>query len=190
MNSIIKFFGDIVTSIWCHWSNIRFKQAERFSTFIQEADLINYFVDIRAIAKMAYENFEWTADGIDQLGDAIVPPPCAYNQIIKGKFKDDCDGFHAAMLHILLINHIESYLLTANAIGGGHCILIFKYNDKWYILDYTRIYGPGTTAKEVIDIYNKEYPVRYKTKEVIYNGIVKYDYTTGKYTRIPINKLK
>ena len=190
MNSFIKFFGDIITSCWCIWSNIRFKQAERNSTAIIDDDKIESLSDIKFIARRAYENFTWTQDGIDQLGDAIVPPPCAYKQISDGKLLDDCDGFHAAMYHILSAHKIECYLLTATAFGGGHCLLIFKFNNKWRILDYTKIYDSAETAQEAIERYDQVYPKIYSTKPVFYNGIVSYNYETGKYKALSVSYLK
>lgn len=119
-----------------------------------------------------------------------MPPVCAYRQIKTSKLRDDCDGFHAAMLHILTANNIECYLLTAVAIGGGHCILIFRFDNKWHILDYTRVYDAEEAAIEVINKYNEVYPKLYETKPVFYNGIVQYNYKKGKYVASSVDKLK
>ena len=74
--------------------------------------------------------------------------------------------------------------------GKGHCILLFKLNDSWYINDYTRIYKGFSTPAEAIMDYNAVYPVRYQTQEVVFNGLVKYDYEKGKFYTVNLSELK
>lgn len=187
MNSLVKFLWNIGTSLWCVWSNYRFKDTRRFDTDLQECDKVSDINDIKELVSRLYCSFIWTQDGIDQLGDAITPPPENYNKYLNAPLKDDCDGFHSLVYHCLKNSGIECYLMTANPLkGGGHCILIFKYDDKWYVNDYNKVYMGHKSIVDSVNDYNKEYPIRYKTSEVIYNGFVSYDYVEGKFKRVDL----
>lgn len=182
MNKFIKFFGDIATRWWCFWSNTRFKNAERFDARLDPEDYIRDLVDVKATAKKIYENFKWTADGIDQLGDAITPPPQCYKTIKQATLYDDCDGFHSTLYHYMYNSDYECYLLSVVAIDGGHCVLIYRDNNKWRIVDYTRVYESFFSIKDAVADYNKHYQVEYNTKKVFYNALVSYNYIVGKFS--------
>lgn len=187
-----KFIWNILTSIWCWWSNIRFKNSERFSTFVNDIDIVSNLTEIKNLVSRLYNCFIWTADGIDQLGDAITPPPQNYKTYLEKPLKDDCDGFHSLVYHCLYNSGIECYLLTVNPakMNQGHCILVFKLNDRWYVNDYKKVYNGFTNLQDAIDKYNSIYPERYKTEPVAYNGLVKYSYEEGKFYRIDIENIK
>lgn len=187
-----KSLWKLLTSVWCCWSNFRFRKCERFSRSLQYIDTVTNLTEIRNLVDRLYDSFIWTADDITQLYDAITPPPENYKIYLEKPLKDDCDGFHSLIYHCLYNSGIECYLLTANPakMGDGHCILIFKYDDKWYINDYYRVYEGFSTAEEAIADYNPRYSERYKTDEVVFNGVVKYDYVTGKFSRIELEELK
>lgn len=186
MKVLVKLFGDIITSIWCMWSNYRFKNVERFSKELEEDDRVSTYKDIQELVIKLYGCFIWTADGIDQLGDAITPPPQNYKTYLERPLKDDCDGFHSLVYHCLYNSGIKCYLLTANPIGEGHCVLAFTLNDLWYVIDYNKIYGGYTKLQDAINRYNKEFMIVYKAKEPIYNGLVEYNYEDGKFRRVNI----
>lgn len=167
---------------WIPWSNFRYRKVERFDTTIALNHKIDSFNDILYVSREMYKNFEYTSDGADKLWDAVCPPPYAYNTIIeKGKFKDDCDGFHSLMCHVLSCNDIPSYLTVVFAKKAGHCVLTFNYNDHWYLLDYTALYG-GDSLEDVITHYNEQFVVEYSAKsKVLYNCFLGYDYKKGKF---------
>lgn len=185
---MFKYFGDLFTLIWCWWSNIRFKKSERFNTSILDIDKVSNLNEIKNLVKKLYNSFIWTADDITQLGDAVTPPPETYKQYLEHPLKDDCDGFHSLVYHCLYCSNIECYLLTVNPakMGDGHCILVFKLNDRWHINDYNIIYNGFSTIEDAIKNYNEKYPSIYKTKEVVYNGLVKYDYKEGKFIKVKV----
>jgi len=185
-NLIIQLIGDLVTSIWCMWSNYRFRNTERFSKELQDDDKVSTYKDIQELIIRLYSCFIWTADDITQLGDAITPPPQNYKTYLTKPLKDDCDGFHSLVYHCLYNSGIECYLLTANEIGGGHCVLTFNLNDLWYVIDYNKIYGGFHDLKSTVYDYNKHYTQVYKCKEPIYNGFVKYNYDSGKFVRVDL----
>ena len=184
MKGIVKLFGDIITSLWCMWSNYRFKNVERFSKELQKIDKVVTLRDIKELVNRLYGCFVWTADGIDQLGDAITPPPQCYSTYLEKPLHDDCDGFHSLVYHCLYNSGIECYLLTANPLGEGHCVLTFKLKDLWYVVDYNDVYGEFHSLQDAIDRYNKEFVIVYKSKPPIYNGLVEYDYKDGKFKRV------
>lgn len=63
----MEFLGGLVTNYWCHWSNIRFKKKERFSTELLEDDKVKTVAEIKSLVKKLIRTFTWTADGVDQL---------------------------------------------------------------------------------------------------------------------------
>jgi hypothetical protein len=77
-----------------------------------------------------YAKFDYTKDGIDQLGDSITPPPQNYAHYLQDTVKDDCDGFHSLMYHCVKKSGIECYLLSVVSNDGGHCVLVFNVNGK------------------------------------------------------------
>lgn len=182
---IYKFFAPISTPWWCFWSNIRFRNTIRKdTTLLREEDRVSTIKEIRALASRVYKKFTWTADGADQLWDAITPPSQNYsNYINTPEVRDDCDGFHSIMYYCLSLSGIECYLLSVIARGGSHCVLLFKYKNKWYVNDYSSVHGPYGSAEEAIKNYNKIFEILYKPlTSVLYNGLIKYDYETGKLT--------
>lgn len=163
------------------WSNHRWRNVVRHDTSCSEK--IQSIEDISLMSNYVFHKFKWVADGADQLFDSTPPPPYAYliyNSL--GNYSDDCDGYHSLMYHMLSCNDIECYLLYVIALCAGHCVLLFKLNETWHILDYNRIECSGKTTKEVIEEYNKIYVKKYNIKrEVFYNSLIKYDYKAGEF---------
>lgn len=177
---------------WPFWSNLRHRKAIRFFPYIEDEDIVSDLGDVKLQVFKLYSSFEWTADGITQLFDCIQPPAQCYVDYKKGLLKDDCDGFHALVHYCLHYSGIESYLLTVNTkkFSDGHCVLLFKLNDKWYVSDYRMVYEGFNTPKKAIEDYNEKYPTKYGCKnKVIYNGLLYYDFEKGKFKGAKINKL-
>lgn len=190
---MIEFFGNLIISWWCWWSNHRFKKCIRSNIGTQSIDKAGTLQEVKSLVVRLYNSFIWTADGIDQLGDAIVPPPQNYATYLEQPLKDDCDGFHSLVYHCLYNSGIECYLLTVtpSKITDGHCILIFCLDGKWHVNDYTKIYPGFNTMQEAIDDYNKDYLIKYKISgKIIYNGLVEYDYVSEKFKRRKISDFK
>lgn len=191
MNKFIEFFGNITVDWWCFWSNARFKDAEHFNKEVDIEDSVYNFYDIQQLVRKLYANFEWTADDITELWDAMTPPPENYKIWKQEKLKDDCDGFHSLVYHCLKNSGLDCYLFCVNAIGGGHCVLLFKYNDKWYVNDYTKIYEGFKLPIAAIEDYAAKYKDKYKLKsDVFFYGVVKYDYEDGKFHRVKLKDLE
>lgn len=186
-----KFLYTIQNKIWIRWSNIRFKKVERFSERIAPEDIVNDTDDILRLAKKIYKNFKYKSDGADQLWDAVLPPCYAYKQYKnKDVFKEDCDGFHALLYHCLVQSSIESYLMSVQTKKSGHCVLVFRLERIWYVIDYDSIYQAGRSLSEMIDNYNSVYSNHYEENKlkVKFNGFYSYNYKKGKYKMINLLK--
>lgn len=188
-----KLIFKFATQVWWpHWSNRRFRKSIRFFPYIHDVDTVSNLDQIKLQVKKLYKYFEWTADDASQLWDCIQPPTQCYSDYIGGLLKDDCDGFHSLVHYCLHYSGIESYLLTVNPkkISDGHCILLFKLNEKWYVNDYDMVYDGFSTAKKAIADYNQKYPNLYDCGKVIHNGLLYYNFEKGKFKGQSLKKLK
>lgn len=185
-----RFFAYLANKFyWVPWSNFRYRNEERHSKNLLSQHNVSSLDDIQNLARIVYRNFEYTKDGPDLLWDAVCPPPYAYKQLLSGKpFRDDCDGFHSLMYHCLSQNGITCYLMVVSAVGCGHCVLTFYYNNAWHVLDYTTIYysSPADPLAYVVGEYNAAYVKRYSKvrSEVFFNGFLSYNYEKGKFSMV------
>lgn len=181
--NIVKTFAPFANEIWWpNWSNIRWCKAAK-SCELQEEDKVKNVTEIRALVDKLYDKFTWTADDITELGDSITPPAQTYIEYLNGELKDDCDGFHSLVFHCLKNSGFECYLMTCIVENGGHCVLVFKHKDKWYVNDYDKVYTGHTTLQEAVEDYNSIYLKKYHANlsEVLYNGFIIYDYEKTKF---------
>lgn len=186
------FYHLIAKRWWVFWSNFRFRKAVRENIEILEEDKARTISEIKSLVKKLYKKFTWTKDGIDQLGDAVTPPPQNYKHYLNGELKDDCDGFHSLVYHCLHNSGIECYLLSVIALNSGHCVLLMKLNNKWRVIDYTDVYNGYDTPQEAIESYNKEYVALYTKaeSEVYANSLTRYNYEIGKFKLVDAEELK
>lgn len=201
-NKFINFFMTIATMWWVFWSNLRFKKAVKHIS-VRDEDLIEGYdpVTVRKLAKSVYNKFDYTPDGFDKLWDAITPPTQLYKDYTEGNVKDDCDGFHSLLHYFLnwgcdkgeeLLKVGGVYLLSVVARGGGHCVLVYKYKDKWHVVDYKNVYKGFDTIEEAVKDYNIIYKDKYKDikSDVYYNALVDYNYDKGKFKRVKFKDVK
>ncbi len=189
---MIKLFCKIAHKVWVHWSNIRYTNKERFYRYIMFEDRVYSVEQIQELAKRMLGHFEYTKDGLDKLGDAICPPPYAYQQIRLGyTFKDDCDGFCSLMYNFISPNFMYCYVMSLFVKGGGHCVVVFRNYTKWYVLDYDKVYGGYDSLKELIRSFNETYVIKYKKKSTVrYNAFINYDYNNGKFKTVKIKEIE
>ena len=188
-NAGAKLLGDIGQLIWVAWSNFLFKKLERFNTEVDESDKVKNIDDIAYLVRKLYSKFKYTKDGADQFYDAIVPPPETYKRYREGLLKDDCDGFHSLVYHCLKASGFQCYLLITHSVKSGHCTLVFKYQDLWYVCDYTGIYGSTTDLYTTIEEFNLYFERTYSPeKPVNYNALIEYNYETGKFKFLNFDK--
>lgn len=182
--AIMTFFSWFsTTKWWTFWSNIRFKNSERSDVDLLYTEDFAYNVkEIKSLTRRIYDKFNYTKDGANQLWDAITPPPQNYLNYINGVVNDDCDGFHSTLYHCLHKSNIECYLMSVSGIGSGHCVLVFRLNNLWHVVDYTIVYSGHKNLSDAIKEYNSSYKKIYGyKKEFLYNAIIKYDYDKKKF---------
>lgn len=189
---MIKLIHKIADLWWCSWSNVRWRKAIKFYKDIKTEDICKHDIFfIKSVIDRLFSKYNWVADGPDQLWDSISPPPQNYSHYLDGELNDDCDGWSSLVNYVLHYSGIECYLLSVEELLGGHCVSLFKLNDKWYVNDYLTFHGPFNNPKDAIVNYNEVYVRDYKPKTRIFNnGILKYDYEKGKFKICSISKLK
>lgn len=192
INSFLHFAGKIgVECWWIPWSNFYFRKSIRSNIGIKEEDRVFTVDQIKKLTAKLYNKFTWTEDGPEQLFDAVTPPPQNYQNYLDGGVKDDCDGFHSLVFHCLYNSGIECYLMTANAIKAGHCLLIFRLDGLWHVDDYFCVYKGYEKIDDAIADYNKRFPgLCGITHQVFYNGFLSYDYETEKLKKIKLSDLR
>ena len=195
MNAFLKKILNIGATFtnqvwWPMWSNYRWRNSTRHNIGIEHDDEVKNLQDLEKLLEKFLEKFKWTKDGMDQLYDSITPPPRNYERYREGLLDDDCDGFHSLVYHCLYNSGIECYLMSVCAVKSGHCVLVLRFNEKWYVVDYGTIYGGYDDLNEAISCYNEAYHIIYHTKtEVFFDGLLSYNYIDGKFHSESIEKL-
>ena len=196
MNKLLMWWLSLISKlhdrVWLPlWSNIRWQGSPEKDQELSAQDHVTDLASLYTVMRNLYAHFTWTADGGDQLLDAIIPPPQGYQQYLNGLLQDDCDGFHSTLYHMVAKSGWTCALLTVQAIGGGHCVLLCNIENKWRVCDYTCVYPEFATANEAVSHYNSVFPVMYFTKsEVFCNSFLQYDYHTGKLHSISLEDLE
>ena len=171
---MIKFVSNLWLKLRVYWSNFRNKNN------LKDCEVKEHFYTPYALSTFVgriYSNFEYTYDGITDLFDSMKFPAECYHRISTSIFKDDCDGFHAAVYHMAAKNDFQTCLLTyvTSDIISSHTVTLIKYLNKYWIIDYNQLLSANTleqVLKQVLD--------RRKSKLLCYN-LVKYNYSTFKY---------
>ena len=183
---LLKTFSPLANEFWWPlWSNIRWRKSIKDCEILTE-DRVKTLSEIRSLVRKLYSRFNYTSDGVDQLGDSITPPAQNYTNYLTESVKDDCDGFHSLVYHCLRKSGIECYLMSVVSNDGGHCVLLIHINDRWFVNDYTSVYTGFSNMSNAVADYNKKYINLYckKESEVVYNGFISFDYDTGKFRSV------
>lgn len=190
MKKLALWFANCIW--WPIWSNIRWSKERKIVCEAKEEHKATNLTQIKALVKTLYANFKWTKDGADQLWDSVCPPAYNYKRWTEGVLKDDCDGFHSLVYHCLASSGVECYLLCATHMKGGHCILLLKNKDKWYVNDYNKVHSGFATPQEAIEDYNKIYSDTYEKgkRKVEFNSLTAFNYKKHKFINIKIKNLK
>lgn len=156
-----------------------------WSNYKNRNNIVNLYVDEKIYspyeltkwAREWYNNFDYTYDGINDLFDSMRYPAECYYRIKTSVFKDDCDGFHAALYHVVTENNLNAYLLTYvdTKIINSHTVLLIKYFDRYFLFDYDNMISDNTLDGLLIKQENRR-----KVKILKYNLVV-FNYTKGKY---------
>ena len=178
MYSIYNKFHIIGENIW---NRIKIP----YSKLISKNDIQQYRSGIKILSIRGFmmklivlykNNFIYKKDFIDELHS---PAQCCKN-LIDGKLRDDCDGWSAAVYHIIQENGFRCYLVTTIYNNGGHCFVLFKYTDGYHIIDYTDITDAFCTINDVENyIINSKYNGTY-----LFHNYLIYDYNNHKYVEV------
>ena len=167
---------------WIPWSNFRWRRALRQACATLQEDKAVTTNEIKDLAAKLMKRFTWTNDRLDQLFDAILPPSQAYKNYLHGKLTDDCDGFHSLLYHCLKQSGRECYLMTVNAFGAGHCVILLHNTGFWHVIDYKHVYDGCDTAKEAVEKYFDVFQDVYNSRSrVFFHSYCQYDYISGKF---------
>lgn len=81
------------------WSNSRF--ANSLQEYTPQTKQINSVIELKAILPKLYSGFTYTYDDASKGFDAMDTPPQCLASLEAGNLHDDCDGYHAAIYHLL-----------------------------------------------------------------------------------------
>lgn len=178
---ISRFF----CKLWCDylkpfWSKIRWCGKRKIVGKEVTEKVTNTLTSVRTMCNEVYRRFEWTMDDFSQLFDSLRPCEYLYNWYQESNYddplKDDCDGYHSIIYHILQANGFDCCIITivTNPISKSHTMTMYKYNGCYYLVDYTSVkkYAAGTTVQQVVDDYNE----RRGYKKEHYWNTQRYDY--------------
>lgn len=183
--SFIKLYCNIIRPLW---SKIRWSKSKRIN--IVPTEKVSSLNDIQEISNLVFAKFKYKYDDLSQLFDSIKPPSQAYEEYKNGLLEDDCDGFHSVVYHILVNNNISCYLLTlmTHPLIKSHTVLLFNYQNSWYILDYNYpIHGKFNNRVEAIDYFSKIMINNYGCESVDYINLLRYEYgVKGQYRVVVI----
>lgn len=115
-----------------YWKNAK-KEVKVEETKQKDEDIFSF---VERCCEIINYTFRYTRDGIRELGDTIPPPAEAYFQMKHGELKDDCDGFHACLFHMVQ-DYTNCMLVEIYSLKNtyGHCVLMFD----GHICDYGKI---------------------------------------------------
>jgi len=142
------------TDLRYKWSRARHFNSPKVSTARRDLYPAT-LLDVSRTARALFDNFVYTNDGIFRLYDSIDTPAGAWERAWNpGPLRDDCDGFHAALLWAVNVK-MKSYLITvvSTDIVRSHTALYLPlYSVTGYVIDYTRRYGPGSLGELINQI--------------------------------------
>lgn len=166
---MINFFIELwIKYIRNFWSLIRWNGKRKIDSEevieVNDNNLKTTLADI-------YSHYTWTMDDISQLGDSLRPAPYLYNWYLTAKasttnekVKDDCDGYHTIVYHILKNNGYNVALITVatKPITKSHTMTVIKdTNDdgtvSYRVIDYKNIKSYASLEEFVV---NYTYTVR------------------------------
>lgn len=159
---MIRFF----CKLWCDylkpfWSKIRWcKKRQVVSREVSE-QVTSDISSVRSLCSKVCSRFEWTMDDISQLFDSLRPCEYLYQLYCNANYddplKDDCDGYHSLIYHILHENGFDCCILTivTNPIRDSHTMTLYKVNGCYYLINYTSVRKYETNnIQEIVDDYN------------------------------------
>ena len=166
------------------WSAIRWGKQRKVEAY-ELQDHITDDAEMREMLKNVNNHFTWTMDDATQLFDSYQPVEYLYNLYVDSGInnttvKDDCDGCHSIIYHILKENGYDCVLFTiaTRPITQAHTMVIYKKDNCYHLINYRNIthYNEGVTIQEIVDDYNK----KHNLKKEWYWNLHRYDYDKNK----------
>lgn len=160
---MIRFFS----KLWCDylrpfWSKIRWCGKRKIAGKEVTEKVTNTLTSVRNMCNEVYRRFEWTMDGFTQLFDSLRPCEYLYNWYQEANYddpiKDDCDGYHSIIYHILQANGFDCCIITiiTSPITKSHAMTLYKYNGDTYLVNYTSVKKyTNCTVQDIVNDYNK-----------------------------------
>lgn len=135
------------------WSNFLNRKDNLKLDEYYKLDKKKFQFSLLRIAVKIHNKFIYQYDSIKVLFDCMRTPDRCYYEYLNGCLIDDCDGFHAALLHSVNKQGYPCGILTyipKNNWMQAHSVLIVKNVATYYIVDYTKIYT-GTSIEKVLN---------------------------------------
>lgn len=142
-----------VMSGWRYmWSKLRFSGEERrykksggLNTQMFEG-ISDDELRVKEQLRTMYKAFTYEYDHIDDLGDSMRSPHLSFYRYLTKDFKDDCDGYHAAVMYwvqnvIKDADYVGIYTAITKTIKKSHCVCVYRAKGKVWLADYTRLYS-------------------------------------------------
>lgn len=182
---MIRFF----CKLWCDylkpfWSRIRWCRKRKIESEEVTEKVTHTRTSVRSMCQEVYSRFEWTMDDFSQLFDSLRPCGYLYNwykdSTREEPLKDDCDGYHSLIYHILKANGFDCciFSIVTNPMKHSHTMTLYKYNGAYYLVNYTSVKGYfNCTIQDIVDDYNKSHGFK---KEHYWNT-QRYDYEKKKF---------
>lgn len=141
---MIKFIALLwIGNLRYKWSNWRHRNSIKESSETNRSWMPKTIRDIAVWVFWMEGKFKYTYDNWTMLWDSMnTPAACLDIALNASPLRDDCDGFHAAIMEGL--NNIEGcevQLLTyvTKPIKYSHTVAVAKLQDKYLLIDYDKI---------------------------------------------------
>lgn len=136
-----------LTKIWVVrlkpiWNNFRFRKS--IKEYIPLSNELNTIGDLQERVGELYKSFTYKYDDISMLFDAIDTPPQCLFYLENSTLKDDCDGYHAAIYHLVThrvenASNIKLITVVTKPFTNSHTMCVFDLNDKTFLADYQKV---------------------------------------------------
>ena len=126
------------------WSNLKNK-GDIINISVDDSDKLNtkaLYSSLKKAAANVYLKYTWTQDTFTDLFDCMRTPARCYSDYKQGKLNDDCDGFHACIMHLCNEANIDCVLLTYMVPNINQCHTIAVAKSKtgvYYKIDYESV---------------------------------------------------
>ena len=124
------------------WSNLRFRESLR--AYQPQSEPIDNVTELRATLSSLYANFQYKLDDASMLFDAMDTPPQCLAALESGLLRDDCDGYHAAIYHLIerrfaSANNVRLITIVTKPFWHSHTMCVFDFDGQRYLINYRNV---------------------------------------------------